>query len=124
MPRSRRTALIAAALIIAAIAWWRWPSTAPVPAVPDSNGWAVPSSSSRQFAQSATAPAQAGGTSAPAIPGGSPPATPVGTASPEATVNAEQALVGQAQVVALARQAADGYREQAQYPPWSHPFSE
>jgi hypothetical protein len=91
--------------------------------MPESSGWGA-QLSPRQYVHSATTPTAAGANSAPAVVSGSPPATPDGTASPEATVNAEQPLVGQAQVVALARQAAGGYREQAQYPPWSRPFSD
>src|SRR5262245_44873962 len=70
-------------------------------------------------------PAPAVARAVPATPPAQPAAMPPGTASPAATVSAEEALVGgQAQVVALGRRAADDYRARAQYPPWSRPFND
>jgi hypothetical protein len=54
-------------------------------------------------------------------------ASPTAVASPDTTpleTPADDALAQTPQVVALGRLAADQYRDLAQYPPWSRPFSE
>ena len=85
---------------------------------------AVASQPARPEAHPAAAQSPAGALPAQSTPLPSPGATPPAGASPPATADADQPLAGQAQVVALARQAADDYRARAQYPPWSHPFNE
>ncbi len=123
MLRDRRTAAVAAVVILflAAIVFWR--SRTHV----DESAETLPRRHAATSADDERVAANAAPSAAPAVRAtlaGTATTPPPGTPSPAATETSGAALNDQAQVVSLGHQAANEYRRLSQYPPWSRPFNE
>lgn len=123
MSARRRLALLIAAIAVIAIASFAVlaPERRSEPPAPQSDAVSAQRPRAAPPAAASARPEAVGGTAAVRAP----TPTPTGAASPDTTSSPTPAGADSSQaprVVALARQAADEYRQQAQYPPWSHPF--